>query len=527
MKYFLLTTLFGLIAGCSTPSNTVEGFDLEIFHTNDTHSHFAGNRHSAACNEEKNCTGGMGIISSTVQEARKKNPNLLFLDAGDQFQGSLLYSANRSDMVAAIDRLMGYDASTIGNHEFDEGCKRLAQYISELNYPILAANLDPKPSCPLHGAKYVPYTIVEIKNQKIGIIGLANDEVVGGSNACSDTRFIDPIEATTKAIKELEQKGINKIIVITHLGLPFDQELVRKIDGIDIVVGGHTHNYIGPGSPIGPYPIVEKTPSGKDALVVTTPGLTTHLGHIKLTFNQEGDLIGWSGLPIKLGKASGDPKITHEIELGNHKIAKLSKRIIGKNTVQYNDGLEECRHGPCLSGAFITQCMLNWAKPKGAVAAIINSGTIRGALPYGEVTAGDLLALQPFKDIVVLRRYSGRQLWQAIEHGVDEPGGIGPRVLQTTGIRYEYDPTSPVGERLKSVWIQDQQGRFTPLSLDKKYIVAINSFLASGGDHNSALGEGEKVNDSEILSTELMAEWFKKNKVLKDVPEQRFIRIQN
>lgn len=478
-----------------------------------------------ACNEETNCTGGMGLISSIVSQAKKDNPNILFLDAGDQFQGSLLYSANRSEMVSAIDRLMGYNAGTLGNHEFDEGCERLAQYISNLNYPILAANLTPPPSCPLHDANFLPYTIQKVGNQEVGIIGLANDEVVGGTNACKNTRFDDPIRATRKAISELEKQGINKIIVVSHMGLSFDRKLVRQIDGIDIVVGGHTHDYIGPDSQIGPYPIVETSPSGKKSLVVTTPGLTTHLGHVKLTFNHDGDVVNTEGGPIKLGPASGNPLITQEIEKGNQKITHLAKKVIGKNTVKYNDGLEQCRHGPCLSGAFITQCMLDWAKQQGAVAAIINSGTIRSALPYGDVTAGELLALQPFKDMVVIRKYTGQQLWQAIEHGVDQPGGIGPRVLQTTGIRYEYAPDDPVGQRLKAVWIQDEKGKFAPLEMNKKYKIAINTFLAGGGDHNVALSKGEKIGDSEILSTELLARWFKKHKVLNKVPETRFVKI--
>lgn len=108
-----------------------------------------------------------------------------------------------------------------------------------------------------------PFTVIDGPDAKIGIIGLANPDVVNQSKACKDTKFVDPVEAVKDSVKALQARKVNIIIVLSHLGLPFDEELARNVSGVDLIVGGHTHDYIGPGSPLGPYPIIEKSPSGQ------------------------------------------------------------------------------------------------------------------------------------------------------------------------------------------------------------------------------------------------------------------------
>jgi 5'-nucleotidase/UDP-sugar diphosphatase len=101
-----------------------------------------------------------------------------------------------------------------------------------------------------------PFTVIDRPDAKIGIIGLANPDVVNQSKACKDTKFVNPFKAVKESVKALQTQKVNIIIVLSHLGLPFDEELAKNVSGVDLIVGGHTHDYIGPGSPLGPYPIV-------------------------------------------------------------------------------------------------------------------------------------------------------------------------------------------------------------------------------------------------------------------------------
>ena len=180
---------------------------------------------------------------------------------------------------------MQYDFATFGNHEFDEGCKALSDYAKTRislfwRQPQTGAGLpfEQKPHRVFHRHKPT--------GRKIGIIGLANPDVVNQSKACKDTKFVDPVEAVKESVKALQAQNVNIIIVLSHLGLPFDEELAKSVSGVDLIVGGHTHDYIGPGSPLGPYPIVEKSPSGKPVLIVTTSGETKYLGHLEVSFNK-------------------------------------------------------------------------------------------------------------------------------------------------------------------------------------------------------------------------------------------------
>ena len=111
-----------LTSGCQSIHDKNE-VKVEILHTNDMHSHFAGSKNGSACIKENDCEGGYGRVAEYVKGVKERNPNAIFLDAGDQFQGSLLYVNYHSPLVGEITNKMQYDFATFGNHEFDEGCK--------------------------------------------------------------------------------------------------------------------------------------------------------------------------------------------------------------------------------------------------------------------------------------------------------------------------------------------------------------------------------------------------------------------
>ena len=179
------------------------------------------------------------------------------------------------------------------------------------------------------------------------------------SKACKDTKFVNPFKAVKESVKALQTQKVNIIIVLSHLGLPFDEELARNVSGVDLIVGGHTHDYIGPGSPLGPYPIVERSPSGKPVLIVTTSGEAKFLGHLEMNFNKEGIPTSWNGEPVRLGKAGGSPEITKIINQAAEPVIKRNSTVVGTNLVKMRDGLDPCREGDCLSAMVTTDAMLD------------------------------------------------------------------------------------------------------------------------------------------------------------------------
>lgn len=268
----LLCALLLLLTACGAANRepVAGSLELRILHVNDTHAFLAGtDAHMNACFEATDCRGGLARVSAAIRAARHDQDNVIALDAGDQFQGPLFYSVNKWPMIAAADALLPYDAMTLGNHEFDEGCRELARFLEVQPLPVLAANLAPQQGCPLAGSRIRPYLVQTIRGTRVGIIGLANDDVTALAAACPQTTFRDARTTLQHYVAELEAQGIRHIIAVTHLGLERDKELARSVNGVDVIVGGHSHTYLGPGSTEGPYPIVEHAPDGAPVLVVT------------------------------------------------------------------------------------------------------------------------------------------------------------------------------------------------------------------------------------------------------------------
>lgn len=172
----LLCALFLLMVACAPAHRKTTpdaGLELRLLHVNDTHAFLAGiDEHMNACFEAADCRGGLARISAAIQTARQEQDNVIALDAGDQFQGTLFYSVNKWPVIAAVDALLPYDAMTLGNHEFDEGCRELARFLEAQPLPVLAANLTPQQGCPLAGSRIRPYLVRTVRGTRVGIIGL-------------------------------------------------------------------------------------------------------------------------------------------------------------------------------------------------------------------------------------------------------------------------------------------------------------------------------------------------------------------
>lgn len=494
-----------------------DGLELTILHTNDTHSRVAGlDEKGNACLSDENCTGGSGRIAAAIRSAKEKNDNVIALDAGDQFQGTLFFTVSKWPMLAKIDAHIPYDAMTLGNHEFDEGCLELEKFTETLKFPVLAANLAPEKGCPLLKSPVKPYIVREVRGVKVGIIGLANDEVRSLSKACDHTLFTAARETLSKTAKELKAQGVNVIVAVTHLGLPADRELARSVDDVDVIVGGHTHSYIGPGSEEGPYPVVERSPSGAPVLVVTAKYRTQYLGELNVKFDRNGVPVSWSGGPLELKPSyPSDPEIRAIVKKYAAKLTEFtSEKIATLQPFSLPGGEDLCRRGECLEAMLLADAMLDYGRPEGAVAAITNGGGIRAALPAGEINRGQLMAMLPFGTGVKLGEVTGEQLLAALEHGVSGERGQGPELLQVSGLRYTVDPSRPAGSRVSKAEFTEASGKTVPLKLNRRYRIVMNSFIAGGGDGFDMLKEAKPLSLKPVTDEELLENYLRKRSVV-------------
>ena len=504
-----------------------KGLELTVLHTNDTHSHVAGidKRGNAAFGTEKS-VGGLGRIASAVKAAKAAKDNVIAVDAGDQFQGTLFFSVNKSPMLAEMNDHMPWDAMTIGNHEFDDGCLALAKFLERSKVPALAANLAPEKGCPLLKADYLPHLVKEVRGEKVGIIGIANEQGSTLAAACEHTKFTGMAEALRREVAELEAQGVKHIIAVTHIGLPLDRELARTVDGVDVIVGGHTHSFLGEGKGAeGPYPIVEKSPSGQPVLVVTAKRAAQYLGELNVTFDEDGIPAAWNGSAVEMrNELPVDPGVAAVIDRYAATLEEFRSTVIGSHSLDIPDGLDLCREVECLGGMLTADAMLEQARPFGAAVAFSNGGGIRAALPKGDITRGDILTIHPFGNVFVLREYTGEQILAALEHGVKGEGAKGPHILQPAGLSYTIDASRPEGSRVVKAEIVGKDGKAVPLDLKARYVTALTDYLSGGGDGFAMLTEGRTIGSAEPLVADVLDGYIRAHSPLAAPEGGRIVR---
>ena len=524
LAFALLTACAGGPAAKSARSGVAEPFPLTILHTNDMHAGYGGSTSQGRLCYAAMCEGGEGgslRLLAAATAIKRDRPNVIFLDAGDEFQGSLYFNVHKEVMAAAMMNAMGYDAVIPGNHEFDDGPEPFLHLVEILNMPMLAANVHLS-GLPVkeHGlpANYqpAPWAILTREGRHIGVVGLLTVDTARDASPGPGVQFSDEAAALRQAVAELSARGVNIIVALTHVGLHNDRALARAVPGVDVFVGGHSHSLLSntAAGAEGPYPIVETSPSGEPVLVVTASFGGRLLGDLNVTFDAQGVAQSWSGEPIPLNDAGLEalhaPKpysaLAARINAYSADVTALLAQPIARLNVPGFDGkpLEEpnvriCRAMECLTGNITADAMLAMPGLK-ADAALVNGGSLRNSLPGGMVTMGDILATLPFNNYVVVTQMSGQTLLAALDHGVSEYGQDKGRFLQVAGLTYTFDPARPAGQRILSAQAADNHGVLRPINPEGQYRIATLDYMAGGGDGFTMFADLDWQNPGFILS---------------------------
>lgn len=506
---FLLLLLFLLdqpagLSGAPSPASWTHSKDysLTVLHTNDMHARFEQiNKYSAVCKPddeaEQKCYGGIARIKTQVDHIRARDPNVVFLDAGDQYQGTMWFYEFGGNITAHFMNLLNYDAMCLGNHEFDDGVAGLVPFLQTAKFPVLASNIE------LDGIAKMAEVKKRIKlhigGELIGIVGyITKDTPILAKPG--DLVFLDEVESVQKEVDELMKEGVNKIIALGHAGYSMDKKIAKEVKGVDIVVGGHTNTFLYKGKPPsrekpeGDYPTIVKQDDGEIALVVQAYAYGKYLGYLQATFDPAGRLSSWKGNPILLDKTvKRDPEILKEMLPYKRRLDKDVNRVIGRTSVLLN-GDSQCRQEECNLGNLITDAMVSlyatnpepdtWNR---YAISVLNSGAIRTSIAPGNITTAQLMEVLPFKNDIDIIEVSGGVILTMLEHSVEnyDPKNRQGKFLQYSGMKVTFDLSKPNGQRVAEVLVRCTKclvPKYEPLEKEKIYNLSTSNFLIKGGD---------------------------------------------
>jgi 5'-nucleotidase / UDP-sugar diphosphatase len=308
---FLLLASFALGAQGKTAQGAAADYRLTLIHVNDTHSKFEPSLTKLSLDIDATLKakpiylelGGYPYAAQVIAELRAAETNPLVLHGGDFFQGTLYYTVYQGEADVAFWNLVRPDVATLGNHEFDKGSAALRDVLlSKVKFPLVDADVDMRKDALLKDAAPPAYKVMTVGASKVGVIGETTTDTPFISSPDKAIVFIDPVAAAQKAVDALTKAGVNKIVLLSHLGYDQDLKLAAKVSGIDVIVGGHSHTLLGDFkadglSPLGSYPTSVKDASGGTTLVVQSWEWAKVVGDLAVDFDAKGRVTGFVAKP--------------------------------------------------------------------------------------------------------------------------------------------------------------------------------------------------------------------------------------
>ncbi|VYT91198.1 DUF5011 domain-containing protein [Clostridium tertium] len=455
--------------------------DITVFHTNDSHGRV----------KKDNSIIGIDVISAI----KNNTPNSLLLDAGDTLHGLPFATLKKGEDIVSLMKLAGYDAMAPGNHDFNYGYERLLELVKMARegkdgFSIISSNV-------MKGNENLlnSNTIKEISGVTVGIFGLTTPETAYKTNPnnVNGITFADPIEAARRQVEELKAKGADVIVALAHVGIDESSEVVStmvadQVDGIDIIVDGHSHSTLKEGI---------TTKNG--TLIASTGEYENNLGKVVITIDpdskkvvtKKASLISKADtINIEANKVVSD-KI---VEIDDEQSEFLSK-VIGNSKVDLQGAREFSRTQETNLGNLITDAMLY---ETGAEIAITNGGGIRDSIDEGEITKGEIVKVLPFGNYIVTKALTGAQIKEVLEHGIKAYPATAGHFPHVSGVNFVFDESRESGNRIVGITVNGK-----PIEMDKLYVVATNDFMAVGGDEYPHFSNIPTINEYKSLEESL------------------------
>lgn len=530
---FLALALFIAIA------LSTSGAELIIFHTSDMHGAIAAHADPTAKEEPKALMGGFAVLQNLISSYQADPANagarVMYLDSGDFFQGTPIVDRTQGAVMIDMLNKLKVKAVTLGNHEFDYSYPTLIEQMKLRDFPVVCCNIFEKKTGRL--PPFVqPYAIYAHQGRKIGIIGISTTETatISFEKNVKDLVFADPVPLIKPIIKKLRKAGVDFIILLSHLGFDDDVKFASQVEGIDLILGGHSHSLKKEFFMAEPYntPIVHSGSSGEHASVIEvnfdTPSAKPELKFVST--------------PLYTEKIGYDTKLKAVEDEYLKEIRAEMARVIGESKVNLYRGVSG---GDSPEGSLIADSMRKYS---GADFAFINFGGIRQPFYKGEISVEDVFMVQPFDNCIEIIEMNGAELRDLIERSVSNEAkmanaediafalanynirakglklavGAGYGSLLPSGMKITYDPSQLPMQRV--VKLETDAG--TELDAKKVYKVALNDFVASGGDGFTLLRDFKKRTKTDLLVRDSLIKYIEEMKVISERPAKRVFNIK-
>ena len=507
----MTTRLLASVAALALTTGAASAdYTLTILHTNDLHSRIEpisafDSTCSAEDNEEGKCFGGYARLKTAVDEARAAldGSNVVLLDAGDQYQGSLMYTTHKGAVEAEMMGRVGYDVMAVGNHEFDDGPDGLLKLIEAVDFPVISGNIDVSQSNILAG-KVQNHVVLEIGGERIGVISVLATDTAETSSPGPNVIFQDTVDSLKADVAALEAQGVNKIIALTHIGFVHDLEIAEAVSGIDVVVGGHSHTLMSnvvEGAQ--PYPtMVGEVP------VVQAYAYSKYLGQLTVTFDDAGKVIAAEGEPRLLdASVAEDEEILARVAELAGPIDEMRQQVVAETAEDIDGDRTSCRAMECQMGSLVADAMLERVADQGIQIAIQNGGGLRASIGAGQVTMGDVLTVLPFQNTLSTFFVSGQTVIDALENGVSQIEEGAGRFPQVAGLKFAFDAAAEPGARVSDVMVADGMD-WKPIDPEARYGLVSNNYVRNGGDGYRMFVDAEDVYDFGPDLADVLAEYL-------------------
>ncbi len=440
---------------------------ITVLHTNDIHGGIMPRPAVFYEKDPQRLIGGAAALAAYVKKV--KGPKIL-LDAGDWFQGTPEGALRGGQALAGVFNAVGYDALEVGNHEFDNGEKNLQEMIQELKAPVLCANV--YHSVAQHASECKPWVVKDVAGVKIGIFGLLSTRMETGTmpESIAGLTFRRGIDEARGAVAALRDQGATVIIALTHQGFESpsgpafegDRTLAAQVEGIDLIVGGHTHTVLERG-------VRDET---HGTLIVQAGADLTCVGEVTLEIDPGTKKVVQSSARIVelwLDVTGSAPVVVEAVAKISRDVQRLYDVVVATAVV----ALTRNRDGESALGDWVTDCERDWA---GTDLALQNGGVFRNDIPAGPVTLRSLFYAAPYGNKMVKLVMKGKNVKSLLDQAV----GMA-RMGQISGARVTFHRHAPPGHRLESVRISGKE-----LVDESTYTVATVDFLVKGGDGYTA-----------------------------------------
>jgi len=486
-------------------------YEVSFYHLNDVHAHLDHFRASgSSCNSTgtQECLGGYPRVKALLDKERPTKMNNLLLNAGDEFQGTLFYNLYKGEAISDVLNQIGFDAFTLGNHEFDDGEDLLAEFLSNLTFPTISSNIHSQNSRLAY--QLLPYQIWP--RYSIAVLAVTTPDTKTTAKPSETTIFEDPVTAAVRTVGIIRKRHpyIKTIVALTHIGYEKDIELAKATTDIALVIGGHSHTLL-ENSPnaTGPYPTIVDNAAGDEVFVVTSYRWGERIGYIDVELDSRGRIVSYEGAPIRLtnqdpATAAEDAGVRATVDKYGQRLLEYARTVVGH--AEGPLGRDSCQQGECALGNLVTDALAGMtasnttsryntpiAPPSGVklAGALLSVGAIRPSSLSGPgpITMQHVLEIFPFGNAAVEVEFTGRELWRVFEGivsraNVDSGTAIGNFVQVSAAIRLAYNPAGAPGSRLVSLTVANGEaiGGETGENSETVYRMATSDFLATGGD---------------------------------------------